>query len=143
MEEAMIVIMLKDRQTGFLEKELGAYRVLENEGLIYNVYAEEAADGLTVVMKLSLGREALDWEFDAIFDYYDMETIQPFVSSIEEEEECYNPTWVIRFPFVEPVEEMEKKITGLLKLHKQELDSVYEAIADQKDAYADEKEDHI
>lgn len=143
MEEAMIVMMLRDSQTGFLEKELGSYRVLENEDLIYNTYAEENADGLTIVMKLSLGREALDWEFDAIFDYYDMETIRPFVSSIEEEEECYNPTWIVRFPFMESVAEMEAKITGLLKLHKQELDSVYEAIADQKDAYADEKEDHI
>ena len=45
MDDTVFVIMLKDAETGFLEKELGAYTLPENSGLIFNIYAEkEGAD---------------------------------------------------------------------------------------------------
>ena len=36
MEDTVIVIMLKDIKTGFLDKELASYTISENEKLIYN-----------------------------------------------------------------------------------------------------------
>ncbi|HCT63907.1 MAG TPA: hypothetical protein DIC60_01280 [Lachnospiraceae bacterium] len=135
MEETVIVIMLKDSKTGFLEKELGCYKITEDENLIYNTYAVEDGEKTKVFMKLTTDREVEDWEFEAIYDYYDNETISPFVTSIEEDTECYNPTWCITFDFVSNIEEMEEKIGRILKLHKQELQSVYEAIADKRDEY--------
>jgi hypothetical protein len=135
MEETVIVIMLKDSKTGFLEKELGCYKITEDENLIYNTYAVEDGEKTKVFMKLTTDREVEDWEFEAIYDYYDNEIISPFVTSIEEDTECYNPTWCITFDFVSNIEEMEEKIGSILKLHKQELQSVYEAIADKRDEY--------
>lgn len=135
MEETVIVIMLKDGKTGFLEKELGCYKITEDENLIYNTYAIEDGEKIKVFMKLTTDHEVDDWEFEAIYDYYDNETILPFVTSIEEEQECYNPTWCITFDFSNNIEEMEEKIDSILKLHKQELQSVYEAIVDKRDEY--------
>ena len=51
MEDTVIVIMLKDAETGFLEKELGAYTLPENSGLIFNIYAEK--EGAEVVLRLT------------------------------------------------------------------------------------------
>ena len=48
MEDTVIVIMLKDAETGFLEKELGAYTLPENSGLIFNIYAEN--EGLLALL---------------------------------------------------------------------------------------------
>ena len=135
MEETVIVIMLKDSETGFLEKELGCYKIENDDTLIYNTFAVENGDGYTVNMKLTCDREVEDWEFDAIFDYYDPETLMPFVSSVEEEEDCYNPTWNVTFDFDDNVEVMEERISNILKLHAGELETVYEAIADKKDEY--------
>lgn len=135
MDETVIVIMLKDKKTGFLEKELGSYKIEENEEFIYNAYALEEGDGYMVVLRLTVDRDVEDWQFEAIYDYYDFETILPFVTSIEEEEECYNPTWRVTFPFIETEEEMEEKISTVLALHRKELDSVWEAIADKKEEY--------
>ncbi|MBR6542687.1 MAG: hypothetical protein IKT73_05725, partial [Anaerotignum sp.] len=73
MEDAVIVIMLKDAETGFLEKELGAYTLPENSGLIFNIYAEN--EGKEVVLRLSCDKELQDWEYDAVYDYYDTETV--------------------------------------------------------------------
>ena len=40
MEDTVIVIMMKDAETGFLEKELGAYTLAENSGLIFKSWYE-------------------------------------------------------------------------------------------------------
>jgi len=135
MEETVIVIMLKDKETGFLEKELGSYKVSKNEGLIYNTYAVEQEDKIIVYMKLTIDRDVEDWEFEAIYDYYDNETISSLVSSIEEEEDCYNPTWMVSFDFNDDVQKMEKNIDNILELHVKELTSVYEVIIDKRNEY--------
>ena len=136
MEDTVIVIMLKDKETGFLDKELGSYKIESNETMIYNTFATEKEEGIyEVTMKLTCDRDVEDWEFEAIYDYYDSETLMPAVTSIIEEEDCFNPTWKVTFDFIENVEEMENKISEILNLHVQELNSVYEAIADKKDEY--------
>ena len=137
MDETFIVIMLKDNETGFLDKELGCYAVDDDFGLICNAYAVEENDGLYAYLKLTCGRDVEDWEYDAIFDYYDAETLAPEVISVEEEDGGYNPVWVVKFAFIDEVDAMEAKMAKLLELHKKELDSVYETIADKKDEYSE------
>ncbi len=139
MDETVIVIMLRDKETGFLDKELGCYKI-ENENLIYNTYAQEENDTYVVYLKLTCDRELEDWEFEAVYDYYDTETILPFVTSIQEDQDCYNPTWIVTINFEESVEGMEEKIGRLLLAHKKELCSVYEAIADKRDDYINNEE---
>lgn len=136
MEETVIVIMLKDEETGFLEKELGAYSISENGELIFNIYAE--GEEKKVVMRLTCERELQDWEYDAVYDYYDTETVGALVDSIEEEDGHYDPVWVVTFPFAEEQDVMEQKLTDILDAHKEELLSVYEAIKDKEDDYRGE-----
>lgn len=136
MEETVIVIMLKDAETGFLEKELGAYSLSENGELIFNIYAE--GEEKKVVMRLTCEKELQDWEYDAVYDYYDTETVGALVDSIAEEDGHYDPVWVVTFPFAEEQEVMEEKLTAILNAHKEELLSVYEAIKDKEDDYREE-----
>lgn len=136
MEETVIVIMLKDAETGFLEKELGAYSISENGELLFNIYAE--GEETKVVMRLTCERELQDWEYDAVYDYYDTETVGALVDSMEEEDGHYDPVWVVTFPFMEEQDGMEQKLTAILDAHKEELLSVYEAIKDKEDDYRGE-----
>ena len=136
MEETVIVIMLKDAETGFLEKELGAYSISENGELIFNIYAE--GEEKKVVLRLTCERELQDWEYDAVYDYYDTETVGALVDSMEEEDGHYDPVWVVTFPFAEEQDVMEQKLTDILAAHKEELLSVYEAIKDKEDDYCGE-----
>lgn len=136
MEETVIVIMIKEKETGFLEKELGCYSLEGYEELVYNTYAEELEDGsYRIFMKLTCGRDVSDWEYEAIYDYYDTEVLRPYVLDIEQDEEQYNPTWIVSFDYSHNTEEMETKINQILSVHKVEMDSVFEAIADKKDDY--------
>ena len=136
MDETVIVIMLKDAETGFLEKELGAYSLPENSGLIFNVYAEGEEN--TVVLRLTCDKELQDWEYDAVYDYYDPETVGSLVDSIEEEDGHFDPGWVVRFSFAEEQDVMEEKLADILQAHQEELLSVYEAIKDKEDDYREE-----
>ena len=136
MEDTVIVIMLKDAETGFLEKEMGAYSLPENGSLIFNIYAEN--EGKDVVLRLSCDRELQDWEYDAVYYYYDTETVGALVESIEEEDGHYDPVWVVRFPFAEEQDVMEEKLADILNAHMEELLSVYEAIKDKEDDYREE-----
>lgn len=135
MEETLIVIMLKDKETGFLDKEIASLKVEENENLIYNTYAEEENGAYSVHMKITCDRDVEDCEFDAIYDYYDAEPILEEVETIEEEDDCYNPTWDVKFAFIDNIEEMENKVKKILTIHKKELESVYEIISDKRDEY--------
>ena len=136
MEDTVIVIMLKDAETGFLEKELGAYPLPETSGLMFNIYAED--EGKEVVLRLTCDKELQDWEYDAVYDYYDTETVGALVDAIEEEDGHYDPVWVVRFPFAEEQDVMEQKLTDILEKHQEELLSVYEAIKDKEDDYREE-----
>jgi len=135
MEETVIVIMLKNKETGFLESEIGSYNVGEYEQLIYNIYAGEEAGRVLVHMRLTVDKELADWEFSAVLDYYDTQTLEPACLSISEDDSGYDPVWEVVFEFEETQVDMEEKLLTILRLHKEELDSVYEAIKDLEAEY--------
>ncbi len=135
MEETFLVLMLKDKETGFLDKELSAYKIGENENLIVNIFATEETDKTIVHLKITTDRDCEDWEFDAIYDYYDNEIFNELVLSFNEETEVYNPTFLLTFEFIEDDDKMESFIKKILELHKAELCDVYKAIEDKEEEY--------
>ncbi|MCL2593219.1 MAG: hypothetical protein FWD82_07615 [Defluviitaleaceae bacterium] len=138
MEDTFIVIMLKNSQTGFLETELGSYKVAENENLIHNIYVLENNSKKEVYMRLSVCRELLDWEFSAVFDYYDIDVFKDIAIKVIEDDEGYNPIWEVVFEFTENDDEMERIIENILKIHRTELDEVYEEIKSKESDYSNE-----
>ena len=135
MDETVIVIMQKDQTTGFLEKELGSYTVT-HENLIHNIFALEAGSATNVHMRLTTERDLADWEFSAVFDYYDEESLLGVCSLVTEDESGYNPIWEVVFEFSENQEIMQERLGQILDLHKVELDSVYDAIKDLESEYS-------
>ncbi len=135
MEETFLVLMLKDKETGFLDKELSAYKIGENENLIVNIFATEEGDNIIVHLKITTDRDCQDWEFDAIYDYYDNEIYNDMILSFAEETEVYNPTFLLTFQYDDNDNSMEEFIRKILEMHKNELLDVYATIADKEDEY--------
>ncbi len=136
MEETYLVLMLREKETGFLDKEINAYKINECEEYLVNIFAEEDDRGeILVYVKLTLDKDCEDWEFDAIYDYYDESIFNDISLSFTEVEESFNPTWEIVFKYIEDDKEMEKFILDILLKHKKELEDVYNTIADKKDEY--------
>jgi len=139
MEDTVIVIMQKNVKTGFLEKELASITLAENENLIVNLFVREENEKLKMHLRLSTDRDVSDWEYNAVFDYYDTDIFKEFAENIVEEEGYYNPTWEIIFDYTDDINELEKKIIKILNIHKTELNDVYETIKDKEDEYDEEK----
>ncbi len=134
--DTIIVIMEKNLKTGFLEREIAGLSLSENQKYIVNIYA--AGDSLCI--KLSDDRELEDWEFEAVYDYFDTEVFGGRITEISEEEDTYNPTWKIELPFDENnTEGLEERVEEILDIFKKELSSVYEVIKDKKGEYYEEQ----
>ncbi len=138
MEQFTIILMEKEQENGFLTKECGSYTITGNEAQLHQIYVTDAPDDKQIHIKLTCDKETDDWEYEAIFDYYDTDVLLPYVTTIIEEDEHFNPVWTLTLPFSENQQEMEEILTNILQTHHTELQSVYDAIADKKGDYIEQ-----
>lgn len=132
MEETVIVIMLKNKDTGFLEKELGTLEITKNEDYIVNIYVMDNK----LYIRLSTGRDVEDWEYSAIYDYYDADCFNG-VADVMECDDDFNPVWEICTDFDEDLSVTEQLVNRILEIHTRELSDVFETIADKESEYSD------
>ncbi len=139
MEETFIVVMLKEKDSGFYVKEIGTYAISEYSNYLVNINAEESDDenNIVVNMKVMYDKEVEDWEYNAICDYYDTNTLKfdERIINCVEVEDCFEPTWEVSFNFTENDDEVEELIHKILVKHNDEILDVLETIKDKKDEY--------
>ncbi|MCD7854946.1 MAG: hypothetical protein LUG66_04945 [Clostridiales bacterium] len=130
--ETIVVIMEKDPKTGFLDKEIASLSISKNVEYIVNLYAQ----GDRLFIKLSDEKELKDWEFNAVYDYFDPEVFSGRALEVKEVEDSYNPTWELKLPFNrDNIEETEKNVCDILEIFKKEINDVYEACKDKEADY--------
>lgn len=138
--ETIYVIMLKDSETGFLEKELGSITLsADDEAYIVNLFATETENGQYLNIRLSTGKDVLDWEYDAVYDYYDPEGLIQMGCTVQEMADDYNPVWLVTMPFSFDMEATQQRVENVLKQHSTELADVFETIKDKKEEYTNEE----
>ena len=87
--------MLKNKETGFLEKELGSLNINKNDEYIVNLFVLKEDDGKKLHLRISTDRDVEDWEYGAIFDNYNYDSYGDNVIEIDEIDNDYNPVWEI------------------------------------------------
>ncbi|MCL2853509.1 MAG: hypothetical protein FWE20_10870 [Defluviitaleaceae bacterium] len=142
-EETQLVIMLRNDASGFLEKEYAAIplaEVGEFEPLLVNVFAAQRDGGTYIHMKLSTGQDVSDWQYNAVYDYYDAEVFTGVVMSVGEVDDVFNPTWELVFEAgSDGAAELAAKVRDLLEIHSRELADTFEAIAEVESEYTNEQ----
>lgn len=132
MEETVIVVMLRNKDTGFLEKEICSLDLDKNEEYIVNIYVMDNK----LYIRLSTGRDVDDWEYSAIYDYYDSECFND-IAEIKEIDDDYNPIWEVSVDYTDDVFETENQVKRILEVHTTELNDVFETIKDKESEYTD------
>lgn len=135
MEDISLVIMEKEKDTGFLGKELGSYEIKYDIRYINRVYAEREGEDLYISLYLTVPGEFEDWEYNAILDNYNTGIYEGKVLHAEEDEDSYNPGWLIKFLFLDDDVDMEKRINGLLGIHVSEVERVLSKLKNLEDEY--------
>ncbi|MDE6357263.1 MAG: hypothetical protein K2L15_01590, partial [Eubacteriales bacterium] len=100
---------------------------------------EDSEEILKLYLKITTKEDVQDWEYNAIYDYYDTSIFEGIALDTIENEEEYNPTWEVILKYIDDEFELEKIINKVLFLHKKELDEVFSIISNKKGEYVDEK----
>ena len=135
MQEFAVILMLK--RDGVIERELSTVKIFKNGDLLRNMYVTEDDGALTVRMFVQAPGELKDWEFQAIYDYYDTEIFDGLGLTVNESPGDDNPVWEITFPYFDDPERLADKAVGILNLHRRELDAVMQAIENAEGEYND------
>lgn len=134
-QETVFVIMLKNKETGFLEKELGSLNINKNDEYIVNLFVLKEDDGKKLHLRISTDRDVEDWEYGAIFDNYNYDSYGDNVKEIDEIDNDYNPVWEIVIDYDDNLSVVEERVAEILDIHSNELKRVYEEIKDKESEY--------
>ena len=135
MDSMVVMLMEKERDSGFLAREVGSYTIKRYGELIDRLFSIKVNEKEIVYLRLTVEKDVEDWEYTAIYEEYDASGLEEHILSFDEVEDTFNPIWEITFDFSENQEAMEEKLQTILDLHKRELDRVYVEIPDRKSLY--------
>ena len=134
-QETVFVIMIKNKETGFLEKELASLNINKNDEYIVNLFVLKEDDGEKLHLRISTDRDVEDWEYGAIFDNYNYDSYGDNVIEIDEIDNDYNPVWEIVIDYDDNLSVVEERVAEILDIHSNELKRVYEEIKDKESEY--------
>ena len=133
MDFSSLVLMEKDKETGFIKKELGSFEV--NEGALYVKKLFVLDD--TVNLYFDTNKNVEEWEYSAIYDLFNVEPFEEKGYEITEDLDEYNPTYIINFKYEDDYEVMKEKINECLPLITSGIETVFEAIKGKEAEYAE------
>lgn len=131
MDFSSLVLMEKDKETGFVKKELGSFEV--NEGALYVKKLFVIDD--TVSMYFDTNKNVEEWEYSAIYDLFDVEPFEEKGYEVTEDLDEYNPTYIINFKYEDDYEVMKEKINECISLIVKGMEDVFEAIKGKEAEY--------
>ena len=131
MDFSSLVLMEKDKETGFITKELGSFEV--NEGALY-VKKLFVLDN-EVNLYFDTNKDVEEWEYSAIYDLFNIKRFEEEGFRIEEELDEYNPKFILKFPYKEEHLEMKDVLDKVVELINEEMEKVFLAIEGKEEEY--------
>ncbi|MBS5986389.1 DUF6762 family protein [Clostridium sp.] len=131
MDFSSLVLMEKDKETGFITKELGSFEV--NEGALY-VKKLFVLDN-EVNLYFDTNKDVEEWEYSAIYDLFNIKRFEEEGFKIKEELDEYNPTFILKFPYKEEHLEMKDVLDKVVELINEEMKKVFLAIEGKEEEY--------
>ena len=133
MDFSSLVLMEKDKETGFIKKELGSFEVNEGALFVKKLYVLDEI----VYMHFDTNKNVEEWEYSAIYDLFNSEAFTESGYEIEEDLEEYNPAYIIKFKYEDDYDLMKKKIQEVVSIIEKEMELVFESIQGKENEYAE------
>ncbi|HEX9024987.1 MAG TPA: DUF6762 family protein [Clostridium sp.] len=133
MDFSSLVLMEKDKETGFIKRELGSFEVNEGALFVKKLYVLDEI----VYMHFDTNKNVEEWEYSAIYDLFNSEAFTESGYEIEEDLEEYNPAYIIKFKYEDDYDLMKKKIQEVVSIIEKEMELVFESIQGKENEYAE------
>lgn len=131
MDFSSLVLMEKDRETGFISKELGSFQVSEGALYVKKLYVIDEI----VNLYFDTNKDVEEWEYSAIYDVFNYEAFSKEEFDIEDMLDEYNPTFLIKFKYVDDYEFMKERLTRCVELIEDTLEEAFKNIEGKKEEY--------
>jgi carboxylesterase type B len=131
MDFSSLVLIEKDKETGFIKKELGSFEVNEGALFVKKLYVLDEI----VYMYFDTNKNVEEWEYSAIYDLFNGDVFIDKGYEIEEDLDEYNPTYIIKFKYVDDYDVMKEKIREVVSIIEKEMNAVFEAIKGKEAEY--------
>ena len=131
MQFSSLVLMEVDKETNQFVKEIGSYETSEGAEFVTKLFY--AGELINFVFDTHVDVE--EWQFSAIYDYFNEDIFREKGYSIEAIDDEFNPTWVVKFEFSSEHMEVREAIIEICELIKQEFKEVFEKIKDKEEEY--------
>ncbi len=134
MDFSSLVLMEKDKETGFITKELGSFEV--NEGALY-VRKLFVIDNI-VNLYFDTNKDVEEWEYSAIYDLFNKDVFIENGFEIDEDLDEYNPTFILKFKYSDEYIDMKEMIDKAVNLISKEMNNVFKNIEGKEEEYKED-----
>lgn len=131
MDYSSLILMEKDKETGFVVKEVGSYNVSEGAEHIKSFYVL----GDAVYIKFDTNKDVEEWEYSAIYDVFNMNLFEEEGFEIEEVEDEYNPTYLVKFKYEDNREYISEKLSLCIELIEEAMEKAFSDIEGKEEEY--------
>ena len=131
MDFSSLVLMEKDKETGYITKELGSFEVNEGALFVRKLFVLDNE----VNLYFDTNKDVEEWEYSAIYDLFNEDRFVEEGFSIEDDLDEYNPTFILKFKYEEEYNDMKELITKAVDLIQEEMNSVFEKIQGKEEEY--------
>lgn len=134
MDFSSLVLMEKDKETGFITKELGSFSV--NEGALH--VRKFFVDGDIVNLYFDTNKDVSEWEYSAIYDLFNAKAFEEEGFELSEDLDEYNPTFIVKFKYDDDHNKMQENVTKILDLIEKEMIEVFKNIEGKEEEYKED-----
>ena len=131
MDYSSLILMERDNETGFVSKEVGSFQVSEGAEFVKNFYVK----GDTVYFIFDTKEDVEEWQYSAIYDLFDDELFKGEGLDIEDIEDEYNPTFLVKFEYKDDYDYLKEKLDLCIELVEESMEKVFKDIEGKEEEY--------
>ena len=131
MDFSSLILMERDKDTGYVVKEVGSFEVNEGARYIKNFYVK----GDFVYIKFDTDKDVEEWEYSAVYDLFEYSLFESNGFKIEEVEDEYNPTFLLEYDYKDDFEYIKEKLNLSIELIEEAMAKVFNEIEGKEEEY--------
>lgn len=131
MDFSSLVLMEKDKTTGFISKELGSFKV--SDGALY-VKKLFVLDNI-INLYFDTNKDMEEWEYSAVYDVFNYSIFEENEFSIEDCLDEFNPTFLVKFEYDEDYDVVKARIDKCVTLIEEAMEMAFKEISGKEADY--------
>ena len=131
MDYSSLILMERDNETGFVSKEVGSFQVSEGAEFVKNFYVK----GDEVYFVFDTKEDVEEWQYSAIYDLFNYELFKGEGLDIEDVEDEYNPTILVKFEYKDDYDYLKDKLDLCIELVEEAMEKVFKDIEGKEEEY--------